>query len=270
MQNKVALITGASKGIGRQAALSFAESGYQTAIVATNLQELQLLKEEIEDTFGTQCFICNGDLSDFNFVSSIVTSTCDYFGSIDVLINNAAWRSVETMRTMSLENWEQTLRICLTAPAFLAQSCARQMEKARIRGCIINLSSVMSDRAGGNSPAYVACKGAIESLTRELAVTYGPNGIRVVCVRPGYIDTSMSTDYQSEQGDNVSSHMIKELLDFIPAGRGGTVIDIANALVWLSSEKAGYISGSSITIDGGLTSNFNSYSTKKLQFPTQY
>jgi 3-oxoacyl-[acyl-carrier protein] reductase len=64
--------------------------------------------------------------------------------------------------------------------------------------------------------------------------------------------------------------MIKELLDFIPAGRGGTVIDIANALVWLSSEKAGYISGSSITIDGGLTSNFNSYSTKKLQFPTQY
>jgi NAD(P)-dependent dehydrogenase (short-subunit alcohol dehydrogenase family) len=144
------------------------------------------------------------------------------------------------------------------------------MEEAKIKGCIINVSSVMSQQAGGNSPAYIACKGAMESLTRELAVTYGRSGIRVVCVRPGYIDTEMSSDYQSEGGHNVSQQMIKELVDFIPSGHGGTASDIADAIVWLASAEAGYITGCDITIDGGLSANFSSYSIKNLQFPAQY
>ncbi|HWI94183.1 MAG TPA: SDR family oxidoreductase [Flavisolibacter sp.] len=270
MQDKVVIITGASKGIGRQTALNFAESGYQTVVVATNEEKLLLLKKEIQETYSMECQVCYGDLSDLNFVDTIVPLTLNHFGRIDTLVNNAAWRSIETMRTINVETWERTLRICLTAPAFLAQSCARHMEEAKHEGCIINVSSVMSQKASGSSPAYIACKGAMESLTRELAVTYGRSGIRAVCVRPGYIDTDMSSDYQSEEGDNISSQMITELLDFIPFHRGGSVVDVANAIVWLASEQARYLTGCDLTIDGGLTSNFNSYSIKKRQFPTQY
>ena len=270
MSNKTAIITGASKGIGRQTALAFAKAGYNTVVVATNEKALQELKQEINSRYQTGCLVCCGDLSDMDFVHSIADEAQRTFNCIDVLVNNAAWRTIETMRTIDLETWEKTLRICLTAPAFLAQSCSRHMEEAKIPGCIINVSSVMSQQAGGNSPAYIACKGAMESLTRELAVTYGRSGIRVVCVRPGYIDTEMSSDYQSEGGHNVSHQMIKELVDFIPSGRGGAASDIADAIVWLASAEAGYITGCDITIDGGLSSNFSSYSIKNLQFPTQY
>jgi NAD(P)-dependent dehydrogenase (short-subunit alcohol dehydrogenase family) len=265
MPNKVSIITGASKGIGRQTALAFAAADYHVVLIATNLEALQLLESEISELYNLPCLICCGDLSDETFVMSIPGLVAKKFGRIDVLVNNAAWRTIETMRTISLENWEKTVRICLTAPAFLARSCAALMEKQNIAGTIINISSVMSQRAAGSSPAYIACKGALESLTRELAVTYGRSGIRVLCIRAGFIDTEMSSDYTNEKGDNISS-----LLDNIPAQRPGTPFDIARSLVWLSSTEASYISGCDITIDGGLSSNFNSYSIKKIQFPKEY
>lgn len=270
MPNKVAIITGASKGIGRQTALAFAAADYHVVLIATNREALQLLEAEINELYNLPCLICCGDLSDEDFIMSISGLVTRKFGRIDVLINNAAWRTIETMRTISLENWEKTLRICLTAPAFLAKSCAEIMEKQNIAGTIINISSVMSERAAGSSPAYIACKGGLESLARELAITYGRSGIRALCIRPGFIDTEMSNDYTNETGDNISSLLAKDLLDHIPAKRPGTPLDIARALVWLSSMEANYISGCNITIDGGLSSNFNSYSLKNLQFPKEY
>jgi NAD(P)-dependent dehydrogenase (short-subunit alcohol dehydrogenase family) len=270
MPNKVAIITGASKGIGRQTALAFAAADYHVVLIATNLEALQLLESEISELYNLPCLICCGDLSDETFVMSISGLVAKKFARIDVLVNNAAWRTIETMRTISLENWEKTVRICLTAPAFLARSCAALMEKQNIAGTIINISSVMSQRAAGSSPAYIACKGALESLTRELAVTYGRSSIRVLCIRAGFIDTEMSSDYTNEKGDNISSLLANDLINNIPAQRPGTPFDIARSLVWLSSTEASYISGCDITIDGGLSSNFNSYSIKKLQFPKEY
>jgi len=270
MQNKVAIITGASKGIGRETALAFAKAGYNIVAVATDSTALEQLKEEIKSQYQTDCFICCGDLSDLNFTCSIAKETCKKFNRIDVLVNNAAWRTIETMRTIKPEIWDKTIRICLTAPAFLAQGCAAIMEDKKIAGTIINVSSVMSQQAGGNSPAYIACKGALESFTKELAVTYGRNGIRAVCIRPGYIDTEMSTSYKSEGGSNISRHMTEELLEFLPLGRGGTAQDIARTMVWLASPEAGYITGCNLTIDGGLCANFNSYTIKNLQFPKEY
>jgi NAD(P)-dependent dehydrogenase (short-subunit alcohol dehydrogenase family) len=270
MPNKVAIITGASKGIGRQTALAFAAADYYVAIIATDMEALQLLEAEINRLYNLPCLICCGDLSDENFILSIPSLTMKKFGRIDVLVNNAAWRTVETMRTISLENWEKTLRIGLTAPAFLASGCAAVMEEQNIAGTIINISSVMSQRVAGSSPAYIASKGALESLTRELAVTYGRSGIRVLCIRPGFIDTDMSNDYTTENGDNISRLLANDLIDNIPAHRPGTPHDIARTIVWLSSQEASYITGCEITIDGGLSHNFNSYSIKKLQFPKEY
>ena len=128
----------------------------------------------------------------------------------------------------------------------------------------------MSQQAGGISPAYIACKGALESLTKELAITYGRSGIRVVCLKPGFIDTEMSNDYISDNGDNISGKIAKELLEKTPLGRPGTPNDIARAMVWLASPNASYITGCNLTIDGGLSNNFNSYPIKKLQFPNEY
>ena len=128
----------------------------------------------------------------------------------------------------------------------------------------------MSQQPGGNSPAYIACKGALESLTKELAITYGRSGIRVVGLKPGFIDTEMSNDYKSNLGDNISEKMAKELVEKTPLGRPGTADDIARAILWLASANAGYITGCDLIIDGGLSNNFNSYTIKNLQFPNEY
>lgn len=270
MQNKVAIITGASQGIGRQTALSFAVAGFDTVIVATDSAALHNLAGEIINVHNRQCLPVTADLSDLSLVHTIANAALERFGRIDVLVNNAAWRTIETMRSITIEDWDKTLRVCLSAPAFLAKSCAAIMEEAKTPGVIINISSIMAQRAGGNSPAYIACKGALESLTRELAVTYGRSGIRVVCVKPGYIDTRMSQDYSSPDGTDISQKMAGELLDYTPLNRPGSVHDIAKSIVWLASEDAGYITGCELIIDGGLTQNFSSYNIKQLQFPSEF
>lgn len=270
MPAKVAIITGASRGIGRQAAIAFARAGYATLITATSQEALDKVKVEIEQQSGTRCFATAGDFSDSVFVETLPQLALQKFGRIDVLVNNAAWRTIESLRSISLDNWERTIKICLTAPAFLSKYCAAAMEAAKIKGTIINLSSVMSQQVAGNSPAYIACKGAMESLTKELAITYGRTGIRSICIRPGFIDTELSNDYKNDKGENVSNDIANNLIDRIPAHRPGMADDVANAMVWLASSEAGYISGCELTIDGGLSQNFSGYSIKHLQFPNEY
>lgn len=268
--NKVAIITGASKGIGRSTALKFSANNYNVVLVGRNLEELDQLKLEIEQNYSNEVFICAGDLTSEEFLGQIITDTVRKWGRIDVLINNAAWRTIETMRTISLVNWEKTIRICLTAPAFLAKYVAASMEQLNIEGVIINISSVMSNRAGGNSPAYIACKGGLESLTFELAVLYGPKNIRVVSVNPGNIKTDLSNDYLDEQGNNVSQKLTENMNENTPLGRAGTVKEIANVSYWLSTSEASFITGTSLLVDGGFFHNFNSYPMKKLQYPKEF
>jgi len=137
--NKVAIITGESKGIGRSTALKFAANNYNIAIVGRNREELDQLKFEIEQRYGSEVLFFAGDLASEEFLRQIVADTVRKWSRIDVLINNAAWRTIETMRTISLENWEKTIRICLTAPAFLAKYAAAVMEELNIGGVIVNI-----------------------------------------------------------------------------------------------------------------------------------
>lgn len=268
--NKVAIITGASRGIGRSTALKFAANNYNVALVGRASGELDYLKLEIEQKYGTQALVFAGDLANEAFLELIVVDTVKRWGRIDTLINNAAWRTIETMRAISLENWEKTIRICLTAPAFLAKYVAAVMEEKGISGVIINISSVMSRRAGGNSPAYIACKGGLESLTFELAVLYGPKNIRVISVNPGNIKTDLSNDYKDDSGNNVSEQLGDHVNDNTPLKRAGTSEEIANVSYWLSSYEASFITGTTILVDGGFFHNFNSYPMKKLQYPKEF
>ncbi len=262
------LITGAAGGIGKAVAFKFAENGYALALVARS-RGIDLLRDEL-DQVTHDYSIFQGDLADFDFLSDVVARTVDRWGGLDVLVNNAAWRTLESMRTISLENWEKTLRICLTAPAFLARYAAAAMEARGINGAIINISSVMAARAAGNSPAYVACKGAIESLTRELAVLYGPKGIRVLTLSPGQVDTAMSSDYTDGEQADISRVLAENMNVSTPLQRGGTPQEIANAVYWLSSDEASFVNGTTLMADGGFSANFSSYEMKKLQLPKEF
>lgn len=269
-KSKVVVVTGASKGIGRSTSLKFAEHGFCITIVGRNKHELEKLKVEIEQYEGSLALVCAGDLSEEKFLKNVVAETIQKWGRVDVLINNAAWRSIETMRTISLETWEKTIQVCLTAPAFLAKYVAENMEENKIAGVIINISSVMSQRSGGTSPAYIACKGGIESLTYELATLYGPKNIRVVSVNPGNIKTDMSNDYTDGGGNNISNKLVDHMEDNTPLKRSGGPEEIANASYWLSTQEAGFITGTTLVVDGGFSHNFNAYSVKKIQYPNEF
>src|SRR5690606_18589467 len=138
-------------------------------------------------------------------------------------------------------------------PAFLAKYVAAAMAEQQKGGVIINVSSVMSQRTGGYSPAYAASKGALESLTYELATCYGPQGIRVVGVNPGNIKTAMSADYHDSEGNNVSSLLEAEMNDMTPLGRAGNAAEIAGLIAWVASDEASFITGTTILADGGFS-----------------
>lgn len=264
------IITGASRGIGRAIAQRFAVAGYRLVLAGQDKDALQELSIMLEEEHNSECLLSVGDLADSSYLKSIIDRAIQHWNRIDVLVNNAAWRTISTMRTLEMDIWEQTLRVCLTAPAFLAKWCAAAMEERMIAGAIINISSVMSERAAGNSPAYIAAKGGMESLTYELAVAYGRSNIRVTGICPGYIDTDMSNDYVDASGKNVSNAMTAHLQGLTPLGRGGTAQEVANAVYWLSSGEASYITGTTLLVDGGFKHNFNDYAIKKLQFPEEF
>ena len=268
-EQPVVIITGAANGIGKATAIKFATKGYALALVDIDSKGLDNLKKKHEIAVCDHVCI-QGDLQDPDFSRKIVESTVNKWKRIDVLINNAAWRTVETMRSISLETWEKTLKINLTSPAFLAKYTAAVMEEKNIAGVIINISSVMSHRAGGNSPAYIVCKAALEGLTYELAVLYGPKGIRVIAINPGNIETSLSSDYKDGKGNNISEKLVNYVNDSTPLKRSGNVEEIANVSYWLSTKEASFITGTSILVDGGFFHNFNGYQMKKLQFPKEF
>jgi NAD(P)-dependent dehydrogenase (short-subunit alcohol dehydrogenase family) len=265
----VAFITGASRGIGAATALAFAASGYDIALLAPDRAELEAVAARVRAE-GGEARTHVVDLVDLERARAAIDATLTEWDRLDVLINNAAWRTHETMRTIDLETWDRTMRICLTAPAFLAKWAAQTMQERRIRGAILNISSMMSRRAAGASPAYVSSKGGLDALSYELAALYGPVGIRVVAVNPGWVDTEMSGDYRNPDGESLSAQIRAAAQDEVPLGRPGTVEEIAKALVWLAGPEASYVTGTRFLIDGGWSHHHLRYSLARLQFPEEF
>lgn len=266
---KVALITGAAGGIGSATAKILAQRGYALMLSDIEATGLSALQQQLEGEGSTVCSLA-GDLHSEAYREALISETVSNLGRIDVLVNNAAWRIPGSLRTLDLATWEKTIGVCLTAPVFLTKAAAEVMEKQQITGVIIQVSSVMSARPSGMATAYIACKGALESLTKEMAITYGRSGIRVLCVAPGFIQTELSNDYKNEKGENISDRLIEQLTDFVPLGRGGDAAEVGRTIAWLCSEDASYVTGTTITVDGGFQPNFNPYSVKKIQFPEEF
>ena len=254
----VALVTGAARGIGRATALELARRGYQLALVDWLADELAAVHAE------ALTFV--GDLADLEFCRRVVAETAEKFGRLDVLVNNAAWRKVETLRETDVATWDRTLRICLTAPAFLAKWAAETMQRQGT-GVIVNVSSIRAHFSDGTAAAYVAAKGGIEALTYELAALYGPRGIRVVAVAPGAIDTQLSSDLA---GGDVLRDVAADCIDHTPLLRFGRPEEIARTIAWLASDEASFITGATIVADGGLSHHHYGLNLKRRMKPGEF
>jgi NAD(P)-dependent dehydrogenase (short-subunit alcohol dehydrogenase family) len=255
-ENRVAWITGAAGGIGKAIALELAGQGHDLCLTDLDPAALAAVAQQAE-RLGVKAWSAAGDLGDLGFVQRFVDQAV---GVPNVLVNNAAWRELVTMREISVDSWERTLRVCLTAPAFLARSAAARMEPLR-RGVIINVSSMMSGRASGIAPAYVAAKGALDALTYDLAALYGPSGIRVVAVNPGAVDTALSPD------DDKLRDFTNEMISL---RRWAKPEEIARAVAWLASDAASYLTGTTIVIDGGWSRQLYPYGLKQAMKPDQF
>ena len=239
----VALVTGATRGIGKNIALTLAKNGYDIAInYRTENEELSKLKKEIEEK-NVKCLPVKGDVSNFEECESLVKETVQELGSIDVLVNNAGITKDMLIMRMKKEDFEQVIDVNLVGTFNVTKNVIPYMMKAR-KGNIVNISSVVGISGNAGQTNYSASKAGIIGFTKSLAKEVASRNIRVNAVAPGFIETSMTEVLK----DEVKEEIIKN----IPLKRIGKAEDVANVVKFLVSEDASYITGQVINIDGGM------------------
>jgi 3-oxoacyl-[acyl-carrier protein] reductase len=243
LKGKVALITGASRGIGKASALMLAQAGCDVAInYRDNEKEARKVAESAEK-IGVKAKTYRADVSKKQQVEKMVTSIVKEFGRIDILVNNAGIWKYAAIDEMSEEQLRETIGVNLNGTFYPITACVPLMMKQEW-GNIINISSTAGQRGEPYHSHYAASKGAIISLTKSLAAELAPNNIRVNCVAPGWVDTDMS--HESLVGEER-----EKILQVIPLGRAGTAEEIAGSVLFLASELSTFITGEVINVNGG-------------------
>ena len=242
LKDKVALVTGASQGIGRATALALFVAGAKVAVAARNADKLASLVAEIEAA-GGEALAVPMDVADAAQVKAGFQQTLAKFGRLDILVNNAAITRDTLALRMKLDDWDAVLRTNLTGAHLCIQQALGAMLKQR-SGRIINLSSVVAETGNAGQANYVASKAGLIGLTRAIAVEVASRNITVNAVAPGFIETPMT--------DVLSQELKDKMKAMIPLGRFGQDRDIAAAIVFLASDEAGYITGQVLGVNGGL------------------
>lgn len=243
-ERKVALVTGASRGIGRGIAVKLGSLGYDVAVnYNSNEEEANKVVEQIKG-FGSNAVAVKANVGDRGEVNAMFRTVVKELGKIDVLVNNAGVVDDAFLLMLSPDSLDRSLNINVKGYFYCAQAATLKMFKAR-RGAIINISSVSSLMALPGQSVYAATKGAINSMTATLARELAPYGIRVNAIAPGFIATDMVAHLPEEK--------IKEYLTQIPLGRLGKVEEVADLAAFLASDEASYITGQTLVIDGGLS-----------------
>jgi 3-oxoacyl-[acyl-carrier protein] reductase len=242
LKDKVALITGASQGIGRDTALALAEAGAKVAVAARNEEKLTALVADIAAAGGTALAV-KMDVADFEQVKGAFKQVLEQFGRLDILVNNAAITRDGLALRMKPDDWEAVLRTNLTGAHFCIQQALPPMMKARA-GRIINISSVVAQSGNPGQANYVAAKAGLIGLTKAIAVEIASRNITVNAVAPGFIETPMTA--------GLPDKVKEELKTRIPLGRMGSARDVAAAIVFLASDEAAYITGHVLNVNGGL------------------
>ena len=238
-----AIVTGASRGLGRHFALVLARAGAQVALAARGIDRLQEVVEEIE-RFGGCAVAIHVDVTDGRSVKTCVETAENTLGPIDILVNNAGIAVTKPLLEQAEEDWDLVLDTNLKGGWLMGQEIARRMVNCGEGGTIINIASVLGDRGISQLPGYCASKGGIINLTRAMAVELAPHGIRVNTIAPGYIETDMNRQFFATQAG-------QRLIKRIPQRRLGQVEDLDGVLLLLASDASCYMTGSVITVDGG-------------------
>ncbi len=244
LKDKVALITGASKGIGRGIAERYVEEGAIVVLASRSESLLIEVNDVIKAAGGRSCYFTM-DVRDADSIQSVVDKTVEKFGKLDIMVNNAGASMVHPSETLSVEDWTRTMETDLFGVFYGCQSAGRQMMKQE-GGCIINVSSMYGSVAAPMRTAYCTSKAGVNMLTKVLAVEWADRHIRINGIAPGYIKTELVEDLISKGTLPVDS-----LTKRTPLGRLGEVKDVLGAAVFLASDEADFITGSNITMDGG-------------------
>tara|TARA_B100000579_G_scaffold433834_1_gene453398 strand:- start:466 stop:1227 length:762 start_codon:yes stop_codon:yes gene_type:complete len=240
--NEVALVTGASRGIGREIALNLLEDGYLVVGTATTEKGARNI-DTYESKSGKACVGIKLDVSQANEVSQSIAEISEKFAIPKVLVNNAGVTRDSLLMRMKENDWDSVLDTNLKGIYHLSKYCLKGMTRARW-GRIINITSVVASMGNAGQANYAASKAGVEGFTRSLAREVGPRNITVNCVAPGFIDTDMTRNLPSDVTDSLTKQ--------IPLGRFGHVRDIASLVSFLCSESGSYITGETIQVNGGM------------------
>ena len=243
LKDKVAVITGASRGIGRATALLFAEAGCNLLVNYATNEKAALGVVSSSEKFGITARAFQADVSKKKEVDGMMDHAVNQFGKIDILVNNAGIWKYAAIEKMTEEQLKETLDLNLNGVFYASTAAARHMIK-RETGNIINISSTAGQRGEPYHSHYAATKGAVISLTKSLAVELATHNIRVNCVAPGWVDTDMS--HASLVGEDVET-----ILGQIPLGRAGTAEEIAGSVLFLASDLSTFVTGEIINVNGG-------------------
>jgi 3-oxoacyl-[acyl-carrier protein] reductase len=242
LKGKVALVTGASQGIGRETALALAEAGAKVAVAARNEGKLAALVQEIVAR-GGEAFPVRMDVADSEQVKAGFKTVLEKAGKLDILVNNAAITRDGLAVRMKQEDWDAVIRTNLTGAHLCIQQALAAMMRAR-SGRIINIASVVAQMGNAGQANYVAAKAGLIGLTRAIAIEISSRNVTANAVAPGFIESPMT--------DVLPGKVKEELKTRIPLGRLGTGRDVAAAIVFLASDEAGYITGHVLDVNGGL------------------
>jgi glucose 1-dehydrogenase len=247
LKNKVAVVTGASSGLGKAIAQRFAKEGVKVVVnYFTEDDKPELMIEEIK-ALGGEASKIQGDVSQEPDVKKIINFAIDTYGTLDIMVNNAGIQAEIPTEELSLESWNKVISTNLTGCFLGSREAIKYMLDHKIKGTVINMSSVHQEIPWPHFAHYAASKGGIKLLTETLALEYASNGIRVNNIAPGAIDTPINAEKFTDPKAK------KAVLDLIPMGYIGKPEEIAACVAWLASSEASYVTGMTLFADGGMT-----------------
>ncbi|PYS86961.1 MAG: hypothetical protein DMF62_13930 [Acidobacteria bacterium] len=246
MDEKVAIITGASSGIGRAAATEFRRRGISVVAVGRNEADLSTLRDETRESKGALRMHL-ADVTEFTQIDRLLSETIEHFGKLDILVNAAGIIKGGNIEDTSIDEWDRMMNINVRSVFYTMQKCVPHLEKTK--GNVVNVSSVTGLRSFPNVLAYCVSKAAVDQLTRCSALELAPKGIRVNAVNPGVVVTNLhrrsgmnEADYEKFLANAKNTH---------PIGRAGEPGEVADLIYFLSSDSAKWITGATYSIDGG-------------------
>lgn len=246
LDGKVALVTGASQGLGREIALALADSGAKVAIVARTPQLLRGVEQEAQAT-GATVLGFTADVTNIAEHDGLVASATGALGPIDILVNNAGTNIQQDAVDVDPESWDAIFDVNLRAAFFLCQAVGRDMIAHERAGRIINIASQMAEVGFYKRAAYAASKAGLVQMSRVLAIEWAPHRIRVNCVGPTFTDSPLARTVLADEAFR------SEVMSRIPIGRLGTPEEVAAAVVYLASDSADSVTGHHLLVDGGWT-----------------